>query len=704
MFTIQQSLNPKQLEAATHGEGPLLVIAGAGSGKTRVVTYRIAHLLSLGVPSSEIVAVTFTNKAADEMRRRIFELTQSWILAATFHSLCARILRESIGVLGYHNQFAIFDEDDSEKILKECLQEQEMKDEKGLLKTMRMKISQAKNQLIAPDELPDEDLLFCKIYSDYQKKLKASHALDFDDLLFLTVKLFQQFPSILQIYQKRWSFILIDEYQDTNPVQSKLIQLLAVPHQNVFAVGDPDQSIYSWRGATIQNILHFQQDYPGAKVVTLEQNYRSHAFILNAANALIEHNEGRFEKKLWSERASGEKVGLFVCDHEQEEVAFVLNRLLHHHSQGTDLNNCVIFYRTHFQSRIFEDALLKERIPYIIVGGVSFYMRKEIKDFVAYLRLAAGGQDFLSLSRALQTPKKGIGENTLAKLRVCFQQHQLSGIAGLKAILEKQIDISLSQKQTLTLKNFLMLMEELQTLAKEPSSLSSLMRIILEKIAYLNYLKDDPETYQERRENIEELISKAAEWELEVDQPTLTLFLEELSLKSSQDETKGYQDAVRLMTVHNAKGLEFSVCFLVGMEEELFPHMNSLGNFDALEEERRLCYVGMTRAKDHLYLSASRFRFLWGQSRMMRPSRFLTEIPSSFIHSFSLSQSVEEEEEKTFLPGQKVLHKDFGMGVIQKAYQTSFGLTYDVYFPEMDSQRTLVAKFAKLKTVKTHLN
>jgi len=413
-----QELNPQQKVAVGHVEGPLLVLAGAGSGKTRIVTYRVAHLLQLGVPSSEILAVTFTNKAADEMRHRILQLTHKSVLTCTFHSLCARILRESITALGYARDFTIYDEEDSEKVLKECFASLQIKEEKGELKNFRSRISQAKNALIEPHQLDKEEKILHDVYELYQKKLKEYNALDFDDLLFLTVKLFEQAPDILAQYQKRWLFILIDEYQDTNAAQYMLTKLLAREHKNVFAVGDPDQSIYSWRGANIHNILNFEQDFPGAKVIPLEQNYRSRSNILEAANALIRNNASRYEKNLWSERGEGQKIGLYIAENDHAEADFVVKQLYKlHREKSISLSDCVIFYRTNFQSRIFEDHLLKERLPYVIVGGLSFYQRREIKDILAWLRIVLSGTDFLAFIRTINLPKRGLGEAALEKLR-----------------------------------------------------------------------------------------------------------------------------------------------------------------------------------------------------------------------------------------------------------------------------------------------
>lgn len=689
-----EGLNSKQLEAVAHVEGPLLIIAGAGSGKTRVVTHRIVNLLQMGVPASEILAVTFTNKAAEEMRSRIQRHSNSYILAATFHSLCAQILRESIGVLNYTPNFTIFDEDDSEKVLKECFQEKELKDEKGLFKTVRAAISSAKNQLHEPEDLAKEDPLLSELYAQYQTKLKRYNAVDFDDLLFLTVKIFKTFPEILEHYQKKWSFILIDEYQDTNHAQYVLVKNLAGCNHNVFAVGDPDQSIYSWRGANIQNILNFEKDFPGAKIITLEENYRSKNTILKAANGLIQNNETRHDKNLWSQRGEGEKIGLYFCNNEYEEMEFVIDKLKKHHKiDHVPLSETVIFYRTHSQSRLIEDSLIRERIPYMIIGGISFYMRREIKDILAFLRMLLETADFLSFARTINIPRRGFGESTLAKLRMLASERNCDIFTLCQGIVENKIPFKLSEKQYSGLKNYMQILSALKN--KKDHPISEIITLAIEQTGYLEYLKEDPETAQERRENIQELLSKAFEWEDEVDDGTLVAFLQELALKTNQDKKDPHQDSVKLMTLHHGKGLEFIQVFLVGMEEELFPHMNSLGNFEALEEERRLCYVGMTRAKDFLYLTSSAKRMLWGTVRMMRPSRFLAEIPSECVRILNRDTPVREAP-TSFSLGDAVYHQDFGEGIVKKVYSTSFGTTYDVFFKESNLLRSLVAKFAKL--------
>lgn len=692
---MSNQLNEQQERAVHHVEGPALVIAGAGSGKTRVVTYRITHLLSLGIPSGEILAVTFTNKAADEMRRRVERLSNHFVLTCTFHSLGAKILRESIHHLGYLNNFTIYDEDDSEKVLKECLVALSIHEEKGFLKTVRLAISAAKNGMVSPKELAKEDPTVGAVYEMYQTKLKTAEAVDFDDLLYLPIVLFQSHPDVLKAYQDRWNFVLIDEYQDTNRAQHLLIKLLAGRHSNVFAVGDPDQSIYSWRGANVDNILNFEKDFPGAVIITLDQNYRSPSTVLNAANALIQNNPSRYEKNLWSTLGPGEKIGLYVAENDHEEAEFVARKIVHHH-HNFPLEECVIFYRTNFQSRIFEDTLLKVKIPYVIIGGVSFYQRREIKDILSLLRIVLAGADFIALSRTMNIPKRGLGEKALEKIREGALQAGMSLFDFCLAACDRKVDFKLSPKQMEGMRDYVALICALKEMVLQRVTLQTLVSEAIERSRYEDYLKEDPETFAERRENLAELITKAAEWEQENPEGTLAGFLEELTLKTSSDAKEPLADSVKLMTLHNGKGLEFSVVFLVGMEEELCPHINSIDSETALEEERRLCYVGMTRAKAHLYLTSAKYRFLWGGARMMRPSRFLAEVPSEYIQELTPRRQQTGGSDETLHIGDTVHHRDFGLGIIQRQYETSLGLTYDVFFSQSSRVHSLVAKYAKL--------
>ena len=693
-----QELNSQQKIAAEHVEGPLLVLAGAGSGKTRVIIHRILHLIDLGVLPSDILAVTFTNKAANEMRHRIRSLKNANVLTCTFHSLGAKILRESIADLGYKPDFTIYDEEDSEKLLKTCLEQLNLQNNKGLLKEMKQEISNAKNKLQNPVSQSSD--LFNQIYFLYQTKLKECNAVDFDDLLFLTVKLLQENNHTKVQYQNRWMFILIDEYQDTNFAQYTLSKILVEQHKNIFAVGDPDQSIYSWRGACYENILNFEKDFPGSKVVILNQNYRSTNTILKASNALISHNSNRYEKELWSGSSEGAKIGVFVAQNEKFEAQFIANRILKEITESTvSLNDIAIFYRTNAQSRIFEDALLSARLDYSIIGGLSFYARKEIKDLLAFLKLIISDTDLVSFLRTIHLPKRGFGPAILEKLISASQQKGIPILPFCQMIIDQPSSFKLNTKQLAGLKNYLQLIHHCRTL-RPNVKLHVLIAELISKSNYLEYLKEDMETFQDRRENIDELIGKAAEWEEEQDHPTLQQFLEELSLRSSFEENP-HIPSIKLMTLHNSKGLEFSLVFVAGLEEDLCPHINSKDDLESIEEERRLCYVGMTRAKKNLYLTCSTQRFMWGTFRPMRPSRFLKEIPAQYLQNLSLiSPPIQHEmysqDPEGFSIGDSVYHAQFGAGTIQKAYRSSFGLTYDVLFKDNPTSRTLVAKFAKL--------
>lgn len=640
MNDLKKNLNDKQKEAVEHLEGPLLVIAGAGSGKTRVVTARISHLIQLGVPPELILGLTFTNKAAQEMRERIEQLTHAHVLISTFHSLGARILRESIYLLGFDKYFSIYDEDDSEKLLASCMEKLGIKGKKGDLNTLRKLISKIKNELKSPDEIDIAELPdlfqknFLSLYHSYEEGLKKSNAVDFDDLLYLPLKLFKEHKACLEHYQRRWKYLSIDEYQDTNLAQYELVNLLAGSERNVFVVGDPDQAIYSWRGANISNILNFERDYPGAKVIRLEQNYRSQSNILDAANALIQFNPTPYKKELWSELGRGALVGRFSGYNERDEARFITMRVkLHKERNQIFYKEMAVFYRTNAQSRPLEDQFLAIGIPYRIVGGISFYQRREIKDLLAFLRLIISDKDIIAFKRVLNIPKRGIGETTQEKIISAAAETDLPILVFCRELLGKKT-MSLTTKAREGLASFLQLIDTLRLKAKEPS-LTDILRDVIQKTDYIEYLREDRETFEDRRGNVDELIAKAAEWDLSHETAHLEMFLEELSLKTTLDENlEESDDRVNLMTVHNGKGLEFKVAFVAGLEEDLFPHINSREDEKQLQEERRLCYVGMTRAKEYLYLTDSQVRYLFGTQRFQRPSRFLKEIPQSLMERF----------------------------------------------------------------------
>jgi DNA helicase-2/ATP-dependent DNA helicase PcrA len=698
-------LNENQKQCVEHLDGPLLVLAGAGSGKTRVVIERINRLIQIGVPSSEIVAVTFTNKAASEMAHRVKISTDQVVLTSTFHSLCARILRESIHHLGFKNSFTIFDQQDSENCLKLCLKNRDIDESKISSKELKQTISHLKNELLLPEDIlkspqPLVKGVILDLYTDYQNKLKDFNALDFDDLLMLTVKLFQNYPNVLAAYQQRWQFLLVDEYQDTNHAQYLLIKLLVATHHNLFAVGDPDQSIYSFRGANISNILHFEKDFKNAKIITLDQNYRSTKRILEAANTLISFNKKRYEKQLFSNSEIGEKLQVFYADNDHDEARFVLRNIEHLVLQKkVPYSSIALFYRTNAQSRSYEDELLKWGIPYQIIGGISFYQRREIKDVLSFLRLLIHDNDFVSLERVINIPKRGIGPTLMASILEASQVTKLPVITILEKLINQEFTgIRANSKQMMGIYEFIQSRKSALQVINAP--LTELISTTIESFKYLEHLKTDPETYEDRKENIAELLNKAKEFEKEFPEKKLELFLEEISLKGSADDEKSNQESIKMMTFHNSKGLEFPYVFMVGMEEDLFPHINCKESHEDLEEERRLCYVGITRAKKMLHLSCARYRLLWGNPRLMVPSRFLEELPKDVIESNRMRKNTESFEtpidDSTFASGTKVFHKTFGVGTVKKSYQGSLGLTYDVYFHELGELKTLVAKFAKL--------
>lgn len=704
------NLNPEQQQAVEHIQGPLLVLAGAGSGKTRVITYRIANLIESGIDPRNIVAVTFTNKAAKEMRSRVEQEVLRAPLICTFHSLGVRILRESIHHLGYSNQFVIYDEEDALKVLRTCIKELGIEDKKVTPKALKGVISRAKNHLTEPDPGDDASPVLkvaSSVYKLYQLKLFEAGAVDFDDLLYLPVRLFREFPKVLETYQNRWQYLLVDEYQDTNGAQYILASLLVSKHRNFFVVGDPDQSIYTWRGANIENILSFEKDWTDAKIIRLEQNYRSTSNILKAANHLVECNENRYKKELWSSLGEGEKIYTFRAFNEREEASYIVEEIQRRQREkGLSLKDMVIFYRTNAQSRPFEDQLLRHNIPYTLVGGVSFYQRKEIKDVLAFLRLLENPSDLVSFLRTINLPKRGLGEATLTKIIALSQSRQESILATCQHLTEIDASMRLSQKQLNGLAQYMQLIRELKKIKVE-SSLQELVYQTIQKSNYLDLIKLDMETYEDRKGNIDELVGKAIEWEESAEEPNLSTFLEELTLNTSESREDESIEKLTLMSLHNGKGLEFHTVFISGMEETLFPHINCINTDQGIEEERRLCYVGMTRAKRALYLSHTSTRFIWGGPKSMRPSRFLREIPKQYLaarQEDAYEDEIEpeissESESAAFHEGSKVFHHEFGIGRVSKVGSSSLGLTYDVFFQKDGKTKTLLAKYAKLKAL-----
>lgn len=649
---LEGKLNPEQLDAVMHTEGPLLILAGAGSGKTRVITYRIAHMIDEGISPFNILAITFTNKAAEEMRNRVDELVgfgadSVWV--ATFHSTCARILRRHIDVLGYDSNFTIYDTDDTKKVVTDIIKKHNINPKDCPPKAVLSQISSCKNEMILPDEYEetakeDFEKNVAMIYREYQKILFDNNALDFDDLLLLTVELFRKNSDILENYRNRFRYILVDEYQDTNTVQFSFIKLLADKYRNLCVVGDDDQSIYRFRGANIRNILDFEKNYPDAYVVKLEQNYRSTENILNSANAVIANNTGRKEKTLWSNNGAGSKVHFRRFENSKEEAGFVADDIYTKVRRRDCLKKDIaILYRTNQQSREIEEAMLRENMPYKIVGGVNFYARKEIKDILAYLKTIANGNDNLNVERIVNVPKRGIGETSLAKARLYAENNDISLFeALLHADRIPSLGKAASKMQDFATE-IILFRERINE--EEFDDIPELISDLLEKIKYADYIKenDDDDEAKDRLANIDELISKAAFFEEKYASdnpeaekgPSLQEFLNDVSLVADIDDVDSEADRVLMMTLHAAKGLEFGHVYIVGMEDGLFPGDRAVisSSSEDMEEERRLAYVGITRAKEDLTLTASASRMVRGMWNTYPISRFVREIPEEMLDS-----------------------------------------------------------------------
>lgn len=628
-------LNPAQKEAVTWpAEKPLLVIAGAGSGKTRILTRRIAYLISQDIPASQILGVTFTNKAAGEMRQRVQKLVSQEVWINTFHATGLRILRIDGPSIGIDKRFAIYDEQDQLVLIKECLKELQMNERQVHPKGVRERIQRAKDILITPFQYAEKALdLYeeevAKVYQLYEEKLARLKALDFGDLILKTVSLLDRKPDALESWRQRFRYILIDEYQDTNHAQYRFVKLLADRYKQITVVGDPDQSIYAWRGADIQNILRFERDYPDCGVIRMEQNYRSTAIILDAANGLIAHNRMRKPKSLWTEQGRGDFLSVAECTDEKEEAARVVRCIREACREGHCMGDQVVFYRVHAQSRALEDALRRAKIPYKIVGGVRFYDRREIKDIIAYLRVVAHAHDEVSLKRILNVPPRGIGKKALELLELRMIQEGL----GLDHILGGAAKMdSLSPKARTAVVDFWKMMEQFRKDLKRGISLADLLEKILDQTGYVAALRlEKTVEAQSRLENIEEFFSVIQDFE-EEEGKSLTEFLESISLMTDLDTWQNSSNVLTLMTLHMAKGLEFPIVYMVGMEEGIFPNANSYTD-DAgdLEEERRLCYVGITRAKVKVHLLYAVERRLYGTQQRNLPSRFLHEIPRALV-------------------------------------------------------------------------
>lgn len=644
-MSIYDTLNEPQKDAVFHTEGPLLILAGAGSGKTRVLTHRIAYLIEeLGVNPWNILAITFTNKAAGEMRQRVDDLVgfgSESIWVSTFHSACVRILRRYIDRLGYDNRFTIYDTDDQKTLMKEVCRKVDLDTKRFKERMLLSVISSAKNEMIMPEEFELNaggdfaQQQISKAYREYEAQLRANNALDFDDLLVKTVQLLETQPDVRESYQERFRYIMVDEYQDTNTVQFRLVSLLAGKYRNLCVVGDDDQSIYKFRGANIRNILDFEKEFPDARVIKLEQNYRSTGNILNAANGVIRNNKGRKDKTLWTDNGEGEKITLRQFDTAYDEAEFIAEDIRESISEGASYNDSAILYRTNAQSRLFEEKFVAMNIPYKIVGGINFYARKEIKDILAYLKTVDNGKDDLAVRRIINVPKRGIGLTTINRIQESAAER---GIGFYEALLAPELIAGVGRSAS-KLDSFAALIEYFKGQA-ERESLTDLLNEIIEKTGYIESLDGDtPEENEARIQNIDELVSKAAAYEEDCadrdEAATLSGFLEEVALVADIDSLDEGQDYVVLMTLHSAKGLEFPRVYLAGMEDGLFPSYMTITGDDPeeLEEERRLCYVGITRAEQKLTLTCARKRMVRGDVQYNKMSRFIREIPMELLET-----------------------------------------------------------------------
>jgi DNA helicase-2/ATP-dependent DNA helicase PcrA len=720
-------LNPVQREAVLHVDGPLLILAGAGSGKTRVIAHRIAYLVAGGVDPRRILAVTFTNKAAGEMRQRVAAILAGRLgggrppLVATFHATCARVLRAEIHHLGYSRSFVIYDEDDRLALVRECYRELGL-DERSLAPAAAIaRISRAKNQLLGPEDVRGEargprEADVARLYARYAGRLRELGALDFDDLLGLTVELFTRHPEVLRYYRELWRYVLVDEYQDTNAAQYRFLRQLTAVHRNLCVVGDPDQSIYRFRGADLRNILDFERDLPGCRVVRLEQNYRSTGRILEIAGAVIAHNQARKEKSLWTENARGEPARLFRARDEAEEALWVARTVVELRATGLPLDGVSVLYRTNAQSRVLEDAFRVAGLPYHIVGSVRFYERKEVKDALAYLRLVTNPADDLAFRRALGVPPRGIGRATLGRLE------GLASAAGtpLLATAARAAE-ELGGRAGRALAEFARLIERLATVVVAPGPLEGRVAAVVDGAGLREALRREGTAEAESRlENLDELVVAAEEFAARPEGGDLGAFLDSVALISDVDELQGVRAVVTLMTLHSAKGLEFPVVFLTGLEEGVFPHGRALDDEEGIEEERRLAYVGLTRAKERLFLSYAAERRLGGYAGLREPSRFLLEMPAEAVVAIGGRRGDPGPGGPTAWPGRvaepgpdpgpdpadeyplrvgaRVRHADWGDGILTGIQKDGEDVVVTVNFVSVGRKRLLL-KYAPLEEV-----
>jgi DNA helicase-2/ATP-dependent DNA helicase PcrA len=712
------TLNPSQRHAVAATDGPVLVVAGAGSGKTRVLTYRIAYLIrELGVSPYSILAITFTNKAANEMKDRVTELigpVAGGMWVSTFHSACVRILRREAPRLGYRSSFSIYDDADSVRLITMCVRDLDLDPKRFPPKAIRAAISNAKNELIDYETFAQTGEGYyhekvADVYRLYQQRLVEASAVDFDDILMLTVDIFRAFPDVLEHYQERFAYILVDEYQDTNHAQYMLVNLLAAKHRNVFVVGDADQSVYAFRGADMRNILDFEKDYDDATVVLLEQNYRSTQTVLDAANAVIAHNESRRPKRLWTDEGAGEPIVTYEAKDEQDEAAFIADRIRALEDAGSRLSDIAVFYRTNAQSRVIEEVFVRYGIPYQVVGGLKYYDRREVKDALAYLRAVVNPDDQVALKRIINVPRRAIGDTSVAHVD---RFAEAAGIGFYEALTRVDENDRVTARARSAIEEFVALMEELRRSVEDGPAAA--IEAVLNTTGYLDMVREERSIEaMGREENLRELASAVAEFEevgpasvgpadwAELDaMAKLGMFLESISLVSDIDSYED-RDQVTLMTLHNAKGLEFPIVFVTGMEDGVFPHMRSLGSRKELEEERRLCYVGITRAEERLFLTRAWSRNLWGQSQYNGPSRFLGEIPGHLTRAIKRSSrstaagtraaARSEGDALALAAGDRVRHAHWGEGIVVDVVGRGEGAEAVVAFDGRGEKRLLIA-------------
>ena len=727
MQSLLDGLNREQQQAVQHTEGPLLILAGAGSGKTKVLTVRIAYLLAQGVNPYEILAITFTNKAAKEMKSRVEGLVgdvANRIWLSTFHSFCAKFLRfELDNFLGYNSNFTIYDTSDSQVVIKAALKALNLDDKYYPVGAMISAISDAKNKLMFASDFRKQARDFYQqkvadVYEYYEKELRKNNALDFDDLLLVAVKLLQSNAAVLDKYSKRFKYVMIDEYQDTNHAQYLLAYLLSSHWKNIAVVGDADQSIYAWRGADIQNILDFEKDYPNCTSIKLEQNYRSTKIILDAANAVIDNNEGRPEKNLWTDKVEGAKIQHFTAQSEHEEAAFIGDTIVKKHDiHGVPYGDMAILYRTNAQSRVLEEALIKRALPYIMVGGTKFYDRKEIKDVLAYLRVLYNPFDDLSLLRIINVPKRSIGATTVSKLQDYAREN---GTSLFMTLTQLHLVDTIKGKTKEKLEEFGILIFTLVA-EMDDKSVLDILEAILDRTGYLAQLEEstDPQD-QARAENIGELLSVAKDFQDTNPTGTVEDFLEQVALVNDVDSFEQEESKVTLMTLHAAKGLEFPIVFLGGLEEGLFPHSRTLMNPEEIEEERRLAYVGITRAEKELYISNATTRTVFGRTSSYLPSRFIDEIPAELVDSLRAKRRIPDDIKPTvprhmsvasrpvtkpiirneviadWKVGDTAIHSKWGNGKVVNVSGEGAGMKLTIEFPTQ-GVRVVMAKFAPVK-------